>query len=689
MKLLTTILFLFYTSFFLNAQVCVPDHFAYHYQGNAALYAGKNVYTKSNDIVISGAILKDYGEFNDATDGMITVMTARGTMLWTKRYEIIGYNTGYISSIEVASDSTFLVIGKFLKVKKNYIGFFEILYYTNVIFKIDKYGNTIWTHRFSSFSVNESINSITKLDNGNFLLVGSAARNGKAMVLLMLINENGVLLSKEFIHNETANLFHPYVFKTNNGVTLIGNCSKQEAIPNTNFFNNSFGYYYLQVSNDLVTNNNANLILLKTATSGNRDVFKVENAIKMQGDTIMIGTNFSDESGFGAVPYSKMGMLFKTTTKGKFIAATGLYNGNYGCNVADIAAATNGFNILMDDGYKSMLVTTDSSLNVINSKGYPGVFSLTKGTKLINNVNKNSILFYGRDQVPILGLAKTEPDNSLPCLDASVNIVKEDLTNLYKEEILPLTKITLFSNAIDSLNVQINTTNFALQKKVDCFASCCVNTINDTIKLDLCNVPSYTLPWNEIVNKTGIYYKKINSINNCDSVVYYDIRFSKQPIIDIENPVCMGLDTVRLLRLSNTYPNYLWNGVATNSNVFKVTATGLYNLKVSNSCGIANAQIEVLKDCNLPIYFPNTFTPNNDGINDYLFYPDYNKNKFISIKIYNRFGQQIFFSNMNNWKWDGKKGGINADIGTYIYYLEVITPDKIKKTMKGTIVLIR
>jgi gliding motility-associated-like protein len=85
--------------------------------------------------------------------------------------------------------------------------------------------------------------------------------------------------------------------------------------------------------------------------------------------------------------------------------------------------------------------------------------------------------------------------------------------------------------------------------------------------------------------------------------------------------------------------------------------------------------------------FPNAFTPNDDGKNDF-FYPiiapgcniaDY------SFSIYNRWGQQVFTTHEPDGKWDGSFKSGKADLDVYMYYLTYKnTISNSKHLIKGT-----
>ena len=90
------------------------------------------------------------------------------------------------------------------------------------------------------------------------------------------------------------------------------------------------------------------------------------------------------------------------------------------------------------------------------------------------------------------------------------------------------------------------------------------------------------------------------------------------------------------------------------------------------------------------IAVPSAFTPNSDGLNDFLYPLNAYKAVGLSFSVYNRFGQRLFYT--NDWikKWDGTFKGQGADPGTYVWVLTYTDRDTNKRVeQKGTTVLIR
>ena len=119
----------------------------------------------------------------------------------------------------------------------------------------------------------------------------------------------------------------------------------------------------------------------------------------------------------------------------------------------------------------------------------------------------------------------------------------------------------------------------------------------------------------------------------------------------------------------------------------------IYNvtLVVGNALGCTDTamqKIDVLKTCFIAV--PGAFTPNGDGVNDYLYPLNALKATDLQFRVYNRWGQMVFET--TNWlnKWDGTMGGHPQPAGVYVWTLAYTDPDTGKRIFqKGTSILIR
>ncbi len=114
-------------------------------------------------------------------------------------------------------------------------------------------------------------------------------------------------------------------------------------------------------------------------------------------------------------------------------------------------------------------------------------------------------------------------------------------------------------------------------------------------------------------------------------------------------------------------------------------------LIVTNNIGCrdtATQKIKVVGNCYIDV--PNAFTPNGDGLNDFLYPLNAYKAKDLSFKVYNRFGQLLFSTTDWTTKWDGTFKGQGADPGTYAWILQYTHTDTGNRVeQKGTTILLR
>lgn len=118
-----------------------------------------------------------------------------------------------------------------------------------------------------------------------------------------------------------------------------------------------------------------------------------------------------------------------------------------------------------------------------------------------------------------------------------------------------------------------------------------------------------------------------------------------------------------------------------------------YNIRqiVQNNLGCADTafqNLKVLKSCYIAV--PGAFTPNGDGLNDYLYPLNAYKAQNLDFRVYNRSGQLIYTS--SNWlqKWDGTFKGEPLDSGIYVWTLSYVHADTGERHfLKGSTALIR
>lgn len=167
--------------------------------------------------------------------------------------------------------------------------------------------------------------------------------------------------------------------------------------------------------------------------------------------------------------------------------------------------------------------------------------------------------------------------------------------------------------------------------------------------------------------------------------------------------VCPGDPAIFADKSSGTLNNgWAWNFGNGNTSTLQLPPNQFYpssnsihdvavQLIVTNSIGCkdtATNTITVAGNCFIAI--PKAFSPNGDGLNDYLYPTNAYKATKLIFRVYNRAGQQLFETKDWTNKWDGTFKGNPQDPGTYVWLLNYTNIDTGKRIeLKGTTVLIR
>jgi gliding motility-associated-like protein len=117
----------------------------------------------------------------------------------------------------------------------------------------------------------------------------------------------------------------------------------------------------------------------------------------------------------------------------------------------------------------------------------------------------------------------------------------------------------------------------------------------------------------------------------------------------------------------------------------------IVSLAVTDQAGCIDTAYQEIQDiANCYIAVPSAFTPNGDGINDYLYPLNAYKAENLEFRVYNRWGNLVFQTEDWTIRWDGTVNGRQEPVGTYIWTLRYTNMETGQKVVqKGTSVLIR
>lgn len=173
--------------------------------------------------------------------------------------------------------------------------------------------------------------------------------------------------------------------------------------------------------------------------------------------------------------------------------------------------------------------------------------------------------------------------------------------------------------------------------------------------------------------------------------------FSQKPTADFTyNPTQIDLlnSIIQLKdKSSNDVSNWSWFFNDDNTNEFikspihhyKISGDYLIDLKVSNQFNCVDSISKTIRVFDIPVlYIPNSFSPNNDGVNDVLTVKGSEISEF-KINIFNRWGELVFHSDSIFNSWTGE----NANVGTYTYTIKVKYNNDQYYTKNGSVLLIK
>ena len=161
------------------------------------------------------------------------------------------------------------------------------------------------------------------------------------------------------------------------------------------------------------------------------------------------------------------------------------------------------------------------------------------------------------------------------------------------------------------------------------------------------------------------------------------------PETSLYHEICFG-DAANLNTGDIEFLEYNWSTNETSSNI-NVLSNGIYHVGLTdfNTCS-QEIEFEVVYkyDCE-HIVMPNVFTPNNDFTND-LFTPIlYEYVPHSVIKIYNKWGLQVYYSQSIKDGWNGKHFSKDCLEGVYYWVIEYQTNRGTHKIQSGIVSLLR
>lgn len=244
------------------------------------------------------------------------------------------------------------------------------------------------------------------------------------------------------------------------------------------------------------------------------------------------------------------------------------------------------------------------------------------------------------------------------------------------------------------------------------FAACC-----GPLVLNMGGDPAHSYRWSNgdttfssSVSTTNTYTVTATNSAGCSSTYTYNLQFNCPQANASASPDTIFRDNSTTLNVSTGAGsfNYAWdpsslvlnpNSASTNtealtrSQTFYVRVVSPVLASNGDTCQSVDSVTVVVIDRAFFI-FPDAFTPNGDGLNDY-FYPVMTMGITLEeFRIFNRWGDMVY-SNVNTPGWDGNFLGREQPTGTYVYSVKMKYPDPANPALmkessaQGVVTLIR
>lgn len=265
----------------------------------------------------------------------------------------------------------------------------------------------------------------------------------------------------------------------------------------------------------------------------------------------------------------------------------------------------------------------------------------------------------------------------------------------YREQTIKILPIpTAHLTASDTIGCQPLKINFTNQS---------ISSIPFTSNWEIENTNFNTLNNTHTFYNSGLYsiYLTVKDTNNCTDTIkkmnYINV-FPKPAALANANPLLTDIltPTINFIDATlNTHTTYFDFGDNTtsnqilNSHTYENIGTYNYQLIVINNFGCTdttNGTI-IINPINA-LYVPNSFTPNNDNLND-TFFPVIPYCKNATMQIFNRWGVLIYNTNDIQNGWDGTYKNSHSPNDIYTYKIDIEYIDNTTKTQTGNVTLIR
>ncbi len=240
--------------------------------------------------------------------------------------------------------------------------------------------------------------------------------------------------------------------------------------------------------------------------------------------------------------------------------------------------------------------------------------------------------------------------NPVICLGSSYSFGNQNLNQggTYYDTIVS-------SLGCDSLTIQLNLTVAPL--------------IEENINATICDGQTYAFG-RQVLTMPGTYHDTVITTNGCDSATHLTLQVDPSYNLTIDTTICEGDSAYIINRFLSTA------GIHT------------YQLTSSQGCdSIVNYDVTIKTDCHLYIFCANSFTPDQNGVNEFFGPVIDGEILEYEFMIFNRWGGLIFSTkDRDDRGWDGTHKGQKVKTDIYVWEIRYKSPLETGRKIKhGTV----
>ncbi|MBP6871054.1 MAG: gliding motility-associated C-terminal domain-containing protein [Bacteroidales bacterium] len=195
----------------------------------------------------------------------------------------------------------------------------------------------------------------------------------------------------------------------------------------------------------------------------------------------------------------------------------------------------------------------------------------------------------------------------------------------------------------------------------------------------------------------GLYTLLATDHVGCTDRKSIELTVSENPVAAFHGTDTLEMHAGEVLDAGEGMASYKWN-TADSTQSIVIQAEGKYLVEMESQIGCIGRDSIYIKLSfeeipDFKIFIPNAFSPDGDGINDSFQIKLTNSTFNIqhsTLRIFDRWGGEVFFGDGISSGWDGKKNGKECPGGVYVYKI-VFSVDGVPGSQErvGTVMLVR